>query len=443
MMNITVIGTGYVGLVSGVCFSEIGNNVRCVDKIASKIETLQNGGIPIYEPGLQEMMMKNVEAGRLTFTTDLSGPVSESDLVIIAVGTPPLPSGEADLQYIEAAAREIALSMKGYTVVAVKSTVPVGTNERVNSIIASLTDQPFDTASIPEFLREGSAVKDAFNPDRLVLGVQTQQAADLLLELHRPLTENLVVTDIRSAEMIKYASNAFLATKISFINEIANICDKVGADVDEVAKGMGMDRRIGPSFLNAGIGYGGSCFPKDTHALIQIAGNVEYDFKLLKSVVEVNQAQRWGIVDKLLEALGTLQGKKIAVWGLAFKPDTDDIREAPSLEIVPKLVEFGAKPQVFDPVAAENFRREYDHESITFAESALEAARGCDAVCLLTEWGEFVNIDLKEVEAVMNQAVLVDGRNVYSAQRVKETGFDYHSMGRPALLRDHFIATQS
>ncbi len=441
-MKITVIGTGYVGLVSGVCFAEIGNTVTCVDKIPAKIETLNKGGVPIYEPGLQEIMLRNVEAGRLSFTTDLSGSVPESDLIIIAVGTPPLPSGEADLQYIEAAAREIALSIKGYTVVAVKSTVPVGTNERVNSIIASLTDQPFATASMPEFLREGSAVKDAFNPDRLVIGVETQQAADLLLELHKPLTENLVVTDIRSAEMIKYASNAFLATKISFINEIANICDKVGADVDQVARGMGMDRRIGASFLNAGIGYGGSCFPKDTHALIQIAGNVEYDFKLLKSVVEVNQSQRWAVIDKLLDSLGTLKDKKIAVWGLAFKPDTDDVREAPSLEIVPKLVEFGALPQVFDPVAADNFRREYNHPAITYASDALEAARDCDAICLLTEWGEFVNIDLAEVEAVMSNPVLIDGRNVYSADRIKATRFDYHSMGRPSLLRDNVIVAK-
>ncbi len=441
-MKITVIGTGYVGLVSGVCFAEIGNTVTCVDKIPAKIETLNKGGVPIYEPGLQEIMLRNVEAGRLSFTTDLSGSVPESDLIIIAVGTPPLPSGEADLQYIEAAAREIALSIDGYTVVAVKSTVPVGTNERVNSIIASLTDQPFDTASMPEFLREGSAVKDAFNPDRLVIGVESQQAADLLLDLHKPLTENLVVTDIRSAEMIKYASNAFLATKISFINEIANICDKVGADVDQVARGMGMDRRIGASFLNAGIGYGGSCFPKDTHALIQIAGNVEYDFKLLKSVVEVNQSQRWAVIDKLLDSLGTLKDKKIAVWGLAFKPDTDDVREAPSLEIVPKLVEFGALPQVFDPVAADNFRREYNHPAISYASSALEAARDCDAICLLTEWGEFVHIDLAEVEAVMSNPVLIDGRNVYSADRIKATRFDYHSMGRPALLRDNVIVAQ-
>ncbi len=441
-MKITVIGTGYVGLVSGVCFAEIGNTVTCVDKIPAKIEMLNKGGVPIYEPGLQEIMLRNVEAGRLSFTTDLSGSVPESDLIIIAVGTPPLPSGEADLQYIEAAAREIALSIDGYTVVAVKSTVPVGTNERVNSIIASLTDQPFDTASMPEFLREGSAVKDAFNPDRLVIGVESQQAADLLLDLHKPLTENLVVTDIRSAEMIKYASNAFLATKISFINEIANICDKVGADVDQVARGMGMDRRIGASFLNAGIGYGGSCFPKDTHALIQIAGNVEYDFKLLKSVVEVNQSQRWAVIDKLLDSLGTLKDKKIAVWGLAFKPDTDDVREAPSLEIVPKLVEFGALPQVFDPVAADNFRREYNHPAISYASSALEAARDCDAICLLTEWGEFVHIDLAEVEAVMSNPVLIDGRNVYSADRIKATRFDYHSMGRPALLRDNVIVAQ-
>ncbi|MFC4776803.1 UDP-glucose dehydrogenase family protein [Paenibacillus sp. GCM10023252] len=432
-MNITVIGTGYVGLVSGVCYAEIGNKVTCVDKDENKIKLLNRGGIPIYEPGLQELLMVNADAGKLTFTTDLESAVRSADLVIIAVGTPPLPSGEADLRYIEGAVREVASSIHGYTIVAVKSTVPVGTNDRVRQIIAEGTTQEFDVVSVPEFLREGSAVKDTLNPDRIVIGADNKRAADILVELHIPLTEEIVVTDIRSAEMIKYASNAFLATKISFINEIANICEKMGADVGEVAKGMGLDRRIGPAFLKAGIGYGGSCFPKDTKALIQIAGNVEYDFKLLKSVVEVNQTQRWGVIDKLYRALGSLSGRKIAIWGLAFKPGTDDVREAPAIEIIEKLIELGATPKVYDPVAMDNFRELMDHPSISWCLNEWDAVSGCDAVCLLTEWEEFCNIDLHKVEQLMARPVMVDGRNVFGAEQIKQTSIAYYPVGRPPI----------
>ncbi|MBW7476731.1 UDP-glucose/GDP-mannose dehydrogenase family protein [Paenibacillus oenotherae] len=430
-MNIAVIGTGYVGLVSGVCYAELGHDVYCVDKDPAKVELLQGGEVPIYEPGLQPLMRSNADAGRLKFTTDTATAIAGAEVVIIAVGTPPLPNGEADMQYIEVAAKEIGEAMNGYKVICVKSTVPVGTNERVRAIIADYYKGSFDNASVPEFLREGTAVQDTMNPDRVVFGTESKHAASLLTELHAPLTKEIVVTDIRSAEMIKYASNAFLATKISFINEIANICEKVGADVSEVAKGMGYDRRIGASFLRAGIGYGGSCFPKDTKALIQIAGNVAYDFKLLKAVVEVNQHQRYGVLDKLFNALGTLKGKTIAVWGLAFKPETDDVRESPALEIVDRLIALGAVPKVYDPVALESFRKVYDDPAMMWCQSAQEAIQGSDALCLLTEWKEFVEFDLAAIEAALANPILIDGRNVYSYEAVKGTGLSYYPVGRP------------
>ncbi|HUC91100.1 MAG TPA: UDP-glucose/GDP-mannose dehydrogenase family protein [Paenibacillus sp.] len=431
-MRIAVIGTGYVGLVSGICYAELGHHVYCVDKDEAKINMLRGGGIPIYEPGLQPLSVKNMADGRLRFTTELAEAVTEADVVVIAVGTPSLPSGEADMTYIEAAAREVGAAMNGYKVICVKSTVPVGTNERVGRIIGELYDGPFDSASLPEFLREGTAVRDTLHPDRIVIGTGSSRAAHILSDLHRPLTSQIVMTDIRSAEMIKYASNAFLATKISFINEIANICEKVGADVIEVAKGMGLDNRIGSSFLRAGIGYGGSCFPKDTNALIQIAGNVEYDFKLLKSVVEVNKGQRFGVIDKLRKALGDADGRTIGVWGLAFKPETDDVREAPALEIVEQLIDSGAEVSVYDPVAMANFRRMFDHPRILWCGSAMEAAQGSDALCLLTEWKEFADIDLGAVKSAMGSPILIDGRNVYDDKRVRAAGLHYYPVGRPS-----------
>ncbi|EXX87529.1 UDP-glucose 6-dehydrogenase [Paenibacillus darwinianus] len=430
-MKITVIGTGYVGLVSGICYAELGHDVYCVDKDAAKINTLQSGGIPIYEPGLQRLSLKNMDAGRLRFTTALAEAMPEADIVIMAVGTPSLPSGEADMSYIEAAASEVGAAMNGYKVICVKSTVPVGTNERVGRIVRERYDGPFDTASLPEFLREGTAVRDTLHPDRIVIGTDGSRAARILSDLHRPLTNQIVLTDIRSAEMIKYASNAFLATKISFINEIANICEKVGADVIEVAKGMGLDNRIGGSFLRAGIGYGGSCFPKDTKALIQIAGNVEYDFKLLKSVVEVNKQQRFGVLDKLGKALGDVRGTTVGVWGLAFKPETDDVREAPALEIIEQLIESDATVKVYDPIAMANFKRTFDHPRIVWCDSALDTAQDSDALCLLTEWKEFAAIDLGAVRAALARPILIDGRNVYDVQRVREAGLHYYPVGRP------------
>ncbi|MDO3411674.1 UDP-glucose/GDP-mannose dehydrogenase family protein [Saccharibacillus sp. CPCC 101409] len=433
-MKLTFIGTGYVGLVSGVCFSEIGNQVTCVDKDLAKIERLKKGDVPIYEPGLKELIEKNTSLGNLSFTSDLTSSVQNADIVFICVGTPSLPSGEANLEYVEQVAQDIALAMDGYKIVVTKSTVPVGTNDKIKKIIGQLTPHPFDIVSIPEFLREGSAVKDTLNPDRIIIGTASERAAAALTELHKPLTDEIMVTEVRSAEMIKYASNAFLATKISFINEIANICEKVGADVTHVAKGMGYDNRIGSSFLQAGIGYGGSCFPKDTHALIQIAGNVDYEFKLLKSVVEVNNDQRFNIIAKLNHSLGDLQGKTIGIWGLAFKPNTDDVREAPALDIIKTLLDEGATVKAYDPIATENFRHFFRDEAVVqWSEDALEAAESCDALCLLTDWAEFKQVDLAKLGSVMKQPILIDGRNVYSRDQLADTNFQYYSIGRPQL----------
>ncbi len=433
-MNITVIGTGYVGLVSGVCFAELGNQVICVDKDPGKIDTLNSGGIPIYEPGLKELSSSNRLAGKLSFTTDLPGAVRQSDIIILAVGTPPLPSGEANLAFIDQAALEIAEAMNGYKIIAVKSTVPVGTNERLANLMRSRTNKRFDSISLPEFLREGSAIQDTLNPDRIIIGADCQSAADTMALLHKPLTEQIVVTDIRSAEMIKYASNAFLATKISFINEIANICEKVGADVTQVAEGMGYDRRIGPSFLKAGIGYGGSCFPKDTRALIQIAGHVDYEFKLLRSVVEVNQDQRLSVIRKLETIFdGGLQGRTVAIWGLAFKPNTDDVRDSPALEIIQHLVDNGVKVKAYDPIAMANFQALFGKEGVVWCETAMDTAQGADALCLLTEWDEFSAVDLGRLQTVLKRPILIDGRNVFKEENLLGTDFVYYSVGRPSL----------
>lgn len=433
-MKLTFIGTGYVGLVSGVCFSEIGNEVTCVDKDIAKIERLRRGEVPIYEPGLQELIEKNTGQGRLRFTSDIATAIRSAEVIFICVGTPPLPSGEADLQYIEQVAREIALELNGHKIIVTKSTVPVGTNDKIRQLISQLTTHPFDVVSIPEFLREGSAISDTLHPDRIIIGTSSKAAAAVLSELHKPLTDQIMITEVRSAEMIKYASNAFLATKISFINEIANICEKVGADVTQVSKGMGYDQRIGSSFLQAGIGYGGSCFPKDTHALIQIAGNVDYEFKLLKSVVEVNKDQRFNVLTKLRTSLGELKGKRIGIWGLAFKSNTDDVREAPALDIMAALLKEGAEVKAYDPVAMDNFRKVFEADgTVEWCETPLMAAKDCDALCLLTDWAEFKEIGLYEVQLLMRQPILIDGRNVYSREQIEDTDFQYYSVGRPQL----------
>lgn len=432
-MKIAVIGTGYVGLVSGVCFSELGNEVICVDKISSKVQLLNEGEVPIYEPGLKQLIDKNKGRGCLRFTTDLAEAVRNSDIIIIAVGTPSLPNGQANLSYIEQVAMEIGQSINGFKIIVTKSTVPVGTNEKIQSIIAATSKYTFEVASVPEFLREGTAVQDTLQPDRIIIGTSGEKAKSILVELHSPLTDKIMVTDIRSAEMIKYASNAFLATKISFINEIANICEKVGADVTQVASGMGYDKRIGSSFLKAGIGYGGSCFPKDTQALVQIAGQMDYDFKLLKSVIEVNRDQRFNIIRKVESILGNLSGKKIAVWGLAFKPETDDIRDAPALEIISTLLNEGATIKAYDPIASNNFRKSLQHKNVEYCSSAREAAENADALCILTEWKEFLDISPVLIQSWLKQPHLIDGRNLYSEEEISETQLIYYSVGRPNM----------
>ncbi|MGZ0040071.1 UDP-glucose dehydrogenase family protein [Paenibacillus ottowii] len=432
-MKLAVIGTGYVGLVSGVCFAQKGNEVICVDLEQYKIDMLNRAESPIYEPGIEELIALNLEAGRLEFTSDLADAVRRSDVVILAVGTPSLANGEANLSYIEQAAADVGKAMNGYKIIMTKSTVPVGTNEKIKDVVARHTSLSFDIVSAPEFLREGSAINDTLYPDRIIIGLDNTGLRETMVTLHQVFTDKIYVTDIRSAEMIKYASNAFLATKISFINEIANICEKVGADVTCVAEGMGMDKRIGSSFLQAGIGYGGSCFPKDTNALIQIAGNVDYEFKLLKSVVEVNTDQRFMIVSKLRESLGQLNGVSIGIWGLAFKPNTDDIREAPALEIVETLIQTGAIVKLYDPIAMDKFKERVDHPNIVWCSSPQQAAEKSDAVCLLTDWEEFKKVDLVQLGSILHKPVLIDGRNVFTEEQIQGSGLEYYSVGRPRM----------
>lgn len=433
-MKISVIGTGYVGLVSGVCYADAGNEVVCVDKVQEKIEMLNSGVVPIYEPGLKELIDKNMELGRLKFTTDIEQSVKDSDIIIIAVGTPSLPDGRANLDFVKNVANEIGVSINGYKIIVTKSTVPVGTNEIVESIISAQTDVVFDVASVPEFLREGSAIQDTLNSNRVVIGTNSKYAADVLSELHKPFTRNILVTDIRSSEMIKYASNAFLATKISFINEIANICEKVGADVTQVALGMGYDHRIGNSFLNPGIGYGGSCFPKDTQALIQIAGQMNYDFKLLKSVVEVNNDQRFNVLTKLKLILNDLENKTVGIWGLAFKPNTDDVRDTPAYEIIKSILDCGGKVKAYDPLAIENFKKTFRlSHNIIYCDTAKDVALDSDALCILTEWEEFSLINPTTIQKWLKRPNLIDGRNIYNEVQLYGTDLTYYSVGRPSL----------
>jgi UDPglucose 6-dehydrogenase len=389
-MNICVVGTGYVGLVTGAVFSDLGNDVVCVDNDQAKIEALRAGQMPIYEPGLEEMVIRNTDDGRLTFTTDLSAAVRQSDVIFIAVGTPPKETGETDLAQVEAVAAAIGRAMDRYKVVVNKSTVPVGTGEFVREVITKHQPRPidFDVVSNPEFLREGSAIEDTLRPDRIVIGAPNQQVAMTLVELYAPLERPMIITDLPSAEVIKYASNAFLAAKISFINAIANICETAGADVSQVMKGMGLDSRIGMQFLQAGLGYGGSCFPKDVDSLIHTAARFGYDFKLLRSVVEINRERAAHLVEMMRKSMGPLEDRTIAVLGLAFKPNTDDMREAKSLEVVRLLHAAGAQLRAYDPVAMDNARPMMP-EGVVFCESAYEAAAGADGVALLTEWNEF------------------------------------------------------
>ncbi|MFS4583709.1 UDP-glucose dehydrogenase family protein [Phaeobacter sp. C3_T13_0] len=434
-MRIAMIGTGYVGLVSGVCFSDFGHDVICVDKDAAKIARLQAGEVPIYEPGLEDLMARNVTAGRLSFSDDLATAVAEAEAVFIAVGTPTRRGdGHADLTYVMSASEEIAAALQGYTVVVTKSTVPVGTNRQVKQVIAKSNPKAeFDVASNPEFLREGAAIDDFMRPDRVVVGVQNDRAAEVMAEIYRPLYLRdfpILTTDLESAEMIKYAANAFLATKITFMNEIAGLCERVGSDVKEVARGIGLDGRIGNKFLHAGPGYGGSCFPKDTAALARIGQDHAYPMQITETVMRVNQEVKARMLEKLRDACeGSFNGKTIAVLGVTFKPNTDDMREAPSLTIVPALIGGGAKVRVVDPQGEAEGRDLLP--GVKWEEDPYKAARNADLVVLLTEWNEFRALDLKALARKMAQPRMVDLRNIYTAKTAKRAGFEtYIAVGR-------------
>ena len=431
MKSIAVIGAGYVGLVTGACFADLGNKVKCLDIDEKRINNLRHGILPIYEPGLAEMIQRNVDSNRLEFTTDYSNSLQDTEFAFIAVGTPEGVGGEADLQYIRKAANSIGKNMKTPLVIVNKSTVPVGTGDWVADIIRESQSEPipFSVVSCPEFLREGSALQDFMNPHRTVLGSLDTIAADQVAQLHLPLRSPIIVTDLRTAEMIKYASNAFLATKISFINEIANICEALGADIKEVAIGMGSDPRIGPAFLDAGIGYGGSCFPKDVKALAHMASEQGRHPQLLHSVMGINTDARLKVLHMLKENLGqNLDGKIIGLLGLAFKPNTDDMREAPSIEIASSLIESGTTVRAYDPVAIPNARRIMP--DIYYAENPYELANGCDALVVVTEWNEFKQLDLDQILISMRGNVIIDGRNIYSPEELHERGFIYRGIGR-------------
>ncbi len=434
-MNICVVGTGYVGLVTGAVFADLGNDVDCVDKAGEKIEGLKQGRMPIYEPGLEEMVARNMADRRLAFTTDLAEGVRRAEIIFIAVGTPAKPNGETDLSAVEEVARGIGCAMDRYKVVVNKSTVPVGTGDLVREIIQKHQTAPaeFDVVSNPEFLREGSAIEDTLRPDRIVIGAPNQQVAMMLLELYAPLERPMIITDVPSAEMIKYASNAFLAAKISFINAIANICELAGADVSQVIKGMGLDHRIGPTFLQAGLGFGGACLPKDSESLVQTAAALGYDFKFLKAVVEINRERALLLVEKIRTVLGPLEGKLIGVLGLAFKPNTDDMREAKSVEVVRLLHEAGAELRAYDPVTSENAKPLLP-ASVRYCASAYQVAEGADALVLVTEWNEFRFLNLERLRAAMRRPLIVDGRNLYEPERMRRIGFEYYSMGRKPVL---------
>jgi UDPglucose 6-dehydrogenase len=430
-MNICVVGTGYVGLVTGAVFADLGNDVVCVDKIQEKIRALEAGRMPIYEPGLEEMVARNVADGRLSFTTDLGAAVRQCDVVFIAVGTPPKDTGETDLSQVEDVAGEIGRVMDRYKVIVNKSTVPVGTGELVREVIARHQPAPihFEVVSNPEFLREGSAIEDTLRPDRIVIGAPNQQVAMTLVELYAPLERPMIITDLPSAEVIKYASNSFLATKISFINAIANVCEAAGADVSQVIKGMGLDPRIGSSFLQAGIGYGGSCFPKDVESLIHTSQALGYDFKLLRTVVDINRDRAGRLVETIKKVLSPLEARTLAVLGLAFKPNTDDMREARSVQVVQLLLAAGARIRAYDPVATDKARQELP-ASVVFCASPYEAAGGADGVVLVTEWNEFKFMNLERLRKLLRRPVVFDGRNVWEPERMRRLGFEYHSVGR-------------
>ncbi|GIP60220.1 UDP-glucose dehydrogenase family protein [Paenibacillus woosongensis] len=438
-MRISVIGTGYVGLVTGVCLAEIGHIVTCIDIDALKINLLRSGKSPIYEPGLEELIVKNMAEGRLHFTNQYNEGLIRAEVIYIAVGTPSNEDGTADLSALEDAAIAIADQISNDVVIVTKSTVPIGTGDRLKAIIEynkSNDSVSFEMVSNPEFLREGSAINDTFYGDRIIIGSDSVKAAEMIEEINKPFQIPIYKTSIRSAEMIKYASNAFLATKISFINEISNLCEKLDADITEVAQGMGMDKRIGAHFLNAGIGYGGSCFPKDTNALMQIAGNANHDFELLRSVIEVNKKQQNILTEKAKRRFGSLEGLKIAVLGLAFKPNTDDMREAASLTVVTDLIKSGAVVSAYDPIAIDNARKLLPEE-VEFLSNIEDAIQDADCVFILTEWPEIVNFDLELYVSKMGKPVIFDGRNCLDMTKIQELKIEYHSVGRSSIYLNH------
>jgi UDPglucose 6-dehydrogenase len=433
MMNVAVVGTGYVGLVAGTCFAELGHRVVCVDNNVEKLATLRAGKLPIYEPGLEEMVPKNVARGRLAFTDDLAKAVRDSEVVFIAVGTPPGEDGSADLRYVIAVAEAIADALNGFKVVVMKSTVPIGTCDRVRAIIASRSTEHFAVVSNPEFLREGVAVPDFMRPDRIVVGASDERAVEVMRRLYRPLTADgakFILMDVRSSEMTKYASNAMLATRISFMNEVASLCEKVGADVENVRRGMGADERIGPAFLKAGVGYGGSCFPKDVAALLQTAKEYTTPLGILTATTSANEKQKQKLVELAHEDFPEgLVGKKVALWGLAFKPQTDDMREAPSVPTARGLIAAGAEVVAYDP-AAKHTAHEILGDTITYADDPYQAVEGADVLCLVTEWSEFTAPDWERVWALMRDHWVYDGRNLWEPREVVAQGFKYRGIGR-------------
>jgi len=431
-MRVAVVGTGYVGLVAGVCFAESGNDVVCVDNNPAKVRLLRRGKVPIYEPGLEEMVRRNRAEGRLTFTTTLAKAVRDSAVVFIAVGTPQGEDGSADLKYVLEVARDVARAMNGYKVIVDKSTVPVGTSEKVREVIRRETTHPFSVVSNPEFLKQGAAIDDFMKPDRVVIGAEDPRAQALMLELYEPFTRTgapIMMMDCASAEFAKYAANAMLATRISFMNEVANVCELVGADVDQVRRAIGSDTRIGTSFLFPGIGYGGSCFPKDVQAMRRFAADKDYDFRILGAVEEVNTHQKTRLVAMMRKHFGSLKGKTVAVWGLAFKPRTDDMREAPSIPLIEALVAAGAAVQAFDPEAARVAKGIFGSR-ITYAASSYDAVKGADGLAIVTEWNEFRRPDFGRIRSLMRSPVIFDGRNLFAPAHMKQNGFTYYSIGR-------------
>jgi UDPglucose 6-dehydrogenase len=431
-MRIAVVGTGYVGLVAGVCFAESGNDVVCVDNDVAKVRALSRGKVPIYEPGLEELLRRNRTEGRLTFTSALPKAVRDCSIVFIAVGTPQGEDGSADLQHVLGVARDVAKAMNGYKVIVNKSTVPVGTAERVREVIRRETTHPFSVVSNPEFLKQGAAIDDFMKPDRVVIGAEDDRSKEMMLELYAPFTRTdapIMVMDCASAELAKYAANAMLATRISFMNEVANVCEAVGADVDQVRRAVGSDRRIGTSFLFPGVGYGGSCFPKDVKAMMRFAEDVEYDFRILKAVEAVNQTQKTRLVSKMKKHFGSLKGKVIAVWGLAFKPKTDDMREAPAIPLVESLLQAGATVQVYDPEAMAVAKRMFGNR-VTYADANYSALKGADGLAIVTEWNEFRRPDFERMRTLMKTPVIFDGRNLFVPSHMKQSGFTYYSIGR-------------